>query len=436
MKAYRIIGSVLSSFLTPIVLILLCAALLLFNVASLLTDSAIELVVQSALQDEEIRAPITEAITSELSVGDLAIAPETVEKIMELPTLQTLITDVVTDSTDELTSGEFDGTLDVGEKLRDVFLDEPEKLTDFSEELSDALLSDEAFREEITSALLAGDTTIPEETVDRLMQSDAVQAILSKIMEEQTAIGLELPYTPVDISGEIASFVETEPALADEIIECYLPDSESFYSAVAEASAYAKSIGAPEPPIGIGKREFVLYGLALYAEDINAQFRAGMDGGEVDYTDAETPDGAYRSDVAIEFDAETTETLNTLSVLFTFLRSGSFLASIILFVVLFYLLCSLFTFSFRYSLIFCGIAVLLTGLSLISLASLPVVETVWESGDSTETLLLALVSSVWTVLSANLLLTGIVSTVVGVAMLAGMILWTVLRKQKATELPA
>ncbi len=424
MKTYRLIGSTLCAVLTPFTILILCAALLLFNVAGMITEDTIRNLTEDFMQDEQVRDTVSGYFTEELFGSgreDSPIAKESIDKIIALPSTQKLISEILASGTEELTGGEFDGTLNLSEKIRENFTENPETMTDFSDDVSNVLLEDTDFRETIKQAFLTENDGVPAidgETLDKILQTESCRKLLSAMLSQKLseAVGAPVP-EPLNIADELADFIKNEPALADEVIDAYFPDSETFYAAVADASAYAKEVGAPQPEIGISKTDFVLYCLELYEDDCNEYFDQILGGAEVDYTasestDANPPDGA--DDLVLELDEETTEMLNQLASALAFLRSTAFLLIILAFFALSYLFTALLTFSLRRPLIFSGITALLTGIALIAVTALPIPSLATEVvTDSTE-LITSLIASVWGSLSTGLIITGVIAIVVGI----------------------
>ena len=427
MKAIRIVGSVFSSILMPFIVIILCAALLLFNAATLITETAITQMLERTMNNEQVVDAVTDTIAENLFGEDSSIPleKETLETIIQSPSVQNLITDLVTDSATEITSGEFSGTLDVGEKLTDILTEEPERLDDISADIAHAVLSDPKICRTFADSVLGEDSTLDEATVERILQSNAVKQLFADVIKIETAAGLGVPTdTTVDVCDSFAALIEEEPVLADSVIESYFPDSNSFYAAVAEVSAHAAEIGAKEPPVGISKKDFVLYCLDLYREECNDYFLSAF--ASVDYTDYEidmtTPEEDAESTLVLQLSEEDTKTLNMLCSALSFLRSITFLFYTAAAFIVFYLMFALLTLSFTYAMTFSGISALLTGAVMIGCTFIPVSDLVAtqavDTADSMGALILSLIETVWSILSTNLIVTGIVCVVIGIVFIA------------------
>lgn len=442
MKVYRIIGAVFSSILMPIFIVLLCTSLLITSAANLVTKKSIDAIVGSAMENEEMKNSVSDMVIESLYGGENIDDPqmkESIDKIMELPSVQSIISGIVSDSADEITSGSFDGELNVQEKLQNTLTEDSEILPTLSKDIVNVMMESESFRDTLVESLLGEGTadSIGGELMDELLQDPAVQEVFAKIVMGTLQSKLNLKNVPtVNIADEMLNFVSENPVLAEEVIDTILSDGESFDLAVAEAAAYAEENGLPAPAADITKLDFAVYYLELYREELNASFQDEVYNSDVDYTNyapEATPEDKS-NDLSIEFDEETVNTLNEFAEILNTFKSPLFILAIFGVFLFYYLLATLLTCSFRYPLIFSGIASIVTGISLIVVAMIPISDILAAStGEGAESLALALVASIWGVLANKLMLIGTLGIVLGIVLITVFIITGILIKNKAHE---
>ncbi len=447
MKAFRIIGTVIGAFLLPLISIILCAALLLFGAANMITDKTINTVVSASMENETVKTTISVALTDSLTTQFLGTnaTPEqaeqlqaTISDILELPSLQELVSNILTDSADEIISGSFDGELDLSEKISNAIESNPALLEEVTKDLSTSTMQNDTIREMIASSEMATAVfgELEKEEADAILADPAVQELVGKVMADQIVGTLTTSAPALDFAAELGEIIEEKPSLFEPIIQTQIPDEETKASIIQSAADYADSLGVPPPKDNLSDTELVLYLIELYRDQINEQVIGALGATEpdIDYTspDETVPAPAPSSgNASLSFDEETTAMINTLSGVLHFLRSAAFFLLILCVFIVFYLLMALLTWSFRYPLIFEGISASLTGLLLIAIGALPLVQLLpTDSSDEMTEIILALVTSVWGVLAGKLSLIGIIALVVGIACIAGYIVWTILRKKK------
>ena len=428
MKVYRTIGTVISILLTPVFILLLCAALVLSGAAGLVTQKSIDSIAKNAMTNEDIKSSVSNMLADSLLEGTDMNDPqmkETVDQLMELPSIQQMISGIVSESAEEITSGDFDGELDISEKLQDTITADPELLPTFSEDIVTVLLDNDAFRTSMIQSIAADDSALilGEELMDMLLQEPAVKSILAQVVTYTLEDKLGVYHTPaVDIAEEMHDLITENPTLAEAVVAITFPDGETFDAAIAEATAFANKVGEPTPRDGISKVEFLEYYLHLYRHNINDAFRGAIFSAETDQTDY-APDATPNSpsqanDMTLKFDEETVATLNEIAAILNIFKSPLFIVGILFFFVLTYLLTALLTWSFRYPLLFSGITAIFTGLLLIIIGMIPISDILSAaSGNGTEALAFALVATIWGVLSDKLVLFGTVSIVLGIVLI-------------------
>jgi hypothetical protein len=436
MRIYRTIGAIIGSFVTPIFIFLLCAAIILSSAANLLTENGIEHIVARTMKDQNVKNSLSDVfMESDPTNSDKQNAniQNSFEKITELSSVQNVVSNIVYDSIHEITSGSFDGELDVQEKLQSTITEDQKVLPSLSEDIARVMLEDEAFRASLISSLVGDDTLNPlgEDLLDRLMKEPSIQKIASQIVSYSLENEFGLSHaTTVDIAKEMSDLMKENPKLSEEVVNALLPDSESFYNAVADAAAYAKEAGVPEPAVGISKMEFAEYYLHLYSYTINENVRNTIFQYEadVDYTDyTELQEDAY----TVQFDAKTVEILNHFSVYLNFLQSPAFILGIIFAFFAFYLLMSLLTWSFRYPLIFNAILALFVGIALIAVSMIPFSALAFLPAGEMTAVSFALLNAIWGVLANTLMLIGTGGIVISIACMTIFIITGIAKKNKA-----
>lgn len=439
MKAYRIIGSIFGSFLMPIFIIVLCACLLVASAAGLITTKSITNIVESAMDSEDMKSTVSDALIENITIPGISDNPQmqdSVNQIMSLPSIQGVISEIISDGAEELTSGSFDGELNVQEILQDTLTQDPELLSTMSTEIVDIVMENEELRDSIATSLLGENATeiLGEELIDELMQAPEVKNIFSKMITGTLQTGLQIEAEAVDIAVEMENLISENPALVENVMDVLIPDEESFQNAVAEAAAYAKENGLPEPDAGISKVDFAAYYLDLYGDQLNSLFQNAEFDNDVDYTDYETPADTSDNALNLTFDEETVAMLNQAAEILNIFRSPLFILAILGILIFYYLLMALFTWSFRYPLIFSGIAAILTGLILITLTTFPIHDILnMVTADSAELLVAALITSVWGVLIKKLIIFGTIGIVLGIALITVFIITGIMIKNKQRE---
>ena len=435
MKIYRTVGAIIGSFLTPIFIFLLCAAIILSSAANLLTQNGIEHIVARTIKDPAVKDSLSDVFMKSdptNSNKQNAQIQDSFEKITELSSVQNVVSNIVYDSIHEITSGSFDGELNVQEKLQNTVTEDQKILPSISEDIAEVMLEDDAFRASLISSLVGDETLNPlgEDLLDQLMEEPSIKKIASQIVSYSLENEFGISHaTTVDIAQEMSDLMKENPSLSEEVVNTLLPDSESFYKAVADAAAYAKEKGVPEPKVGISKMEFAEYYLHLYRHNINENVRNTIFQYEsnVDYTDYTAhQENAY----TVQFDEKTVEILNRLSVYLTLLQSPAFILGIILAFFAFYFFTMLLTWSFRYPMIFNAIIALFVGIALISVSMIPFSALMLHPTGEMTAISIALLDSIWGVLANNLMLIGTVGIVISIAFMTAFIMTGIAKKNK------
>lgn len=425
MKTYRTVGSVFSSILIPIVAVILCAALLVFNAASLITDSAIELVLKDTVSNESVIVAVSDTVMKNIPVNTdgSMLKHETVKDIMNAPSVQETVTEIARSGMDEITSGHFDGTLDIAEKLRTLLIREPAHLNEISVDVAQAILKDPAIRQNFSDAILAGDTTLDDATIDQVMQTAAVTKLFAGIISNGIANIVEMPINAsIDVCDAFAEFMNENPALSDLVISAYFPDSTTFYDAVAKAASHADELGVPQPAVGISERNFVFYCLDLYRPECNAYFREVFNA--VDFVAADNTAAAEQEAISlvIEFTPENAKTINDVCTALQFFGSVIFLLLIFIVFIAAFTLYALLMLSLKRAVTFSGVTAVLTSILLIVCTFVPVDKLVAANAsgatDTANELILSLLGIIWTVLSANITVVAIVCGLIGAVCLS------------------
>jgi hypothetical protein len=305
-----------------------------------------------------------------------------------------------------------------------------------STEIVDIVMENEELRDSIATSLLGENATeiLGEELIDELMQAPEVKNIFSKMITGTLQTGLQIEAEAVDIAVEMENLISENPALVENVMDALIPDEESFQNAVAEAAAYAKENGLPEPDAGISKVDFAAYYLDLYGDQLNSLFQNAEFDNDVDYTDYETPADTSDNALNLTFDEETVAMLNQAAEILNIFRSPLFILAILGILIFYYLLMALFTWNFRYPLIFSGIAAILTGLILITLTTFPIHDILnMVTADSAELLVATLITSVWGVLIKKLIIFGTIGIVLGITLITVFIITGIMIKNKQRE---
>ncbi len=446
MKTLRIIGSVVGSLLVPMIAILLCAMILLFSAANLITDNMISSVVRTSMENESIQASIGDLLLGQMPIAEgmnSNTMQNVVSSFMSKPAVQDKITVIVQESVEEVTGGNFDGTLDLEEKIAESLLSDPEAVKEIASDLTGVIMTDEALIATVIppeSEIGIVFSYLDEDTKESLLADEDVHAMVSDMITVMITNTLEPNRAQtIDVAKKIQTLVEENPALIEQILNSYMPDEESKNAVIADLKLYADSIGAAYPEENLSQIEFASYLVDLYYDKINADINLALGFSQaaphdLDYTDFFDPKAAAfsqsSSGAAITFDEETTEKINSFSSYLSIFRSKVFLALTIIFLILFYFLMVLFTWDFRTPLIFTGITSVITGLLLFVIGILPVqslLSTI-NMGEYDD-LIQALVQIIWIDFSEALMIAGLISLIAGIIMILGFVLFRIYAKK-------
>ena len=437
MKAYRIIGSIFGSILMPVFIIVLCACLLVASAAGLITTKSITNMVESAMDNDNIQSSVSEVLVENLTIPGISDNPEmqdSINQIMSLPSVQGMISGIISDGAEELTSGNFDGELNVQEILQDTLTQDPELLSTMSTEIVDIMMENEELRNSIATSLLGENASeiLGDELIDDLMQAPEVKNIFAKMITGTLQTGLQIEAEAINITDEMENLISENPALVEDVMDALIPNEEAFRNAIAEAATYAQENGLPAPDANISKLDFAAYYLDLYGDQLNSIFRNTNFDADVDYTDYETPTSSSDNALNLTFDEETVAMINQAAEILNILRSPLFILAILGILFFYYLLMALFTWSFRYPLMFCGITAILTGMLLIAITNFPVYDLLNASAatDSAELLVFSLITSVWGVLAKKIVLFGTTGIVLGILLITVFIITGIMIKNK------
>ena len=437
MKAYRIIGSIFGSILMPVFIIVLCACLLVASAAGLITTKSITNMVESAMDNDDIQSSVSEVLVENLTIPGISDNPEmqdSINQIMSLPSVQGMISDIISDGAEELTSGNFDGELNVQEILQDTLTQDPELLSTMSTEIVDIMIENEELRNSIATSLLGENASeiLGDELIDDLMQAPEVKNIFAKMITGTLQTGLQIEAEAINITDEMENLISENPALVEDVMDALIPNEEAFQNVIAEATTYAQENGLPAPDANISKLDFAAYYLNLYGDQLNSIFQNTNFDADVDYTDYETPTSSSDNALNLTFDEETVAMINQAAEVLNILRSPLFILAILGILLFYYLLMALFTWSFRYPLMFCGITAILTGMLLIAITNLPVYDLLNASAatDSAELLVFPLITSVWGVLAKKIVLFGTAGIVLGILLITVFIITGIMIKNK------
>ncbi len=439
MKALRIIGSFVGALLIPVTAILLCAMLFLYSAAGLITNKTIENVVRKSMENEDIQASISNMLVSQFS----ATAPESfksdvlmpdtlqsaVADLMMKPSIQNALSNVISESVSEITSGSFDGELNVEEKVIEAIVSDPDTLHEITSDLTDVMLESGALLDTFSGSGTVGTVlgNLDEETKIEFLSDPEIRSFVSDVLSVTITNTLDpANTTSIDFATKLGTIIENNPTLFEEVINAYIPDEETRLAIIEGESAYAEQLGIAPPDESFSDTELLCYLLDVYRNDVNKEMNAMLGIYDVDYSDL-APDVAFdassSSQTSFSFNQSTTDMINKLSAYFNIFRSGLFFALIFTVCVLFYFLMALLMWSFRYPLIFTSSASILTGILLLVISALPIKDilTLVDLGEYTA-LLLGLIDSVWSVLSEALTLAGAISILLGLLMIIAFIL--------------
>ena len=440
MKAYRTIGSILGSILMPVFIILLCACILVASIAGLITNKSISNIVENAMNNEDIKTSVSDVLVESIAIPGISDNPQmqnSVNQIMSLPSIQDMFSGIISNSASELTSGSFDGILDVQEIIQNALTSAPTLLPTVSSDIVDVIMQNDSLRDTIASTFLGDDASaiLGDEMIDEIMQAPEVKKIFANMITGTIQTGLHLNNTSeFNIADEMENLISENPALVEDVMDALIPSEEAFQQAVADAQSYAQENGLPVPDANISKLEFAAYYVDLYGEHLNTLFQNADLNVDVDYTDYETPADTSEESLTLTFDEETVAMLNQAAEILNIFRSPLFILAILGVFIFYYLLMALFTWSFRYPLIFSGITAILTSLLLITIAALPIHEILnMAMADSAELLAISMITSIWGVLTKKIVIFGTVGIVLGITLITVFIITGILIKNKKAE---
>ncbi len=452
---FKTFGFILGVILIPVLICLFCGMLLLFSTASMVTDDTISELVSVSMENEDLQNSVSNALTNTLNqqlgtYGGNGLGEEqvknTVSQIMQIPSVQEAISGIISESVDEMTSGSFSGEINIGEKLTTAITSDPAILTDISTELTSSVLGDADMFDYIATSTPAAPLmeSLEPQTVNAIRENSDFQEFMSEIVSNSVLNMIPgVSSEPLNIAEKTGALIENNPELFETVYDDYGLTAEQKDAILNEAAVYAEQNGAIPPAEELSDVEMVLYLLDLYENDINSQFGSvfssfvgggatvpAADSPDIDYAplalDAPSDDG-----LTIKLDEETTKQINSLSALLNILRSPFFVAIIILCFVAGYFLMALLTWSFRYPLLFNGIASSVTGVLLVVVSALPMKDIVVLFGfEGMAEIAVSLISSVWGVLASKIMIIGTVSIVVGILMITGFIIIGILKKNK------
>ena len=218
MKIYRTVGAIIGSFLTPIFIFLLCAAIILSSAANLLTQNGIEHIVARTIKDPAVKDSLSDVFMKSdptNSNKQNAQIQDSFEKITELSSVQNVVSNIVYDSIHEITSGSFDGELNVQEKLQNTVTEDQKILPSISEDIAEVMLEDDAFRASLISSLVGDETLNPlgEDLLDQLMEEPSIKKIASQIVSYSLENEFGISHaTTVDIAQEMSDLMKENPS--------------------------------------------------------------------------------------------------------------------------------------------------------------------------------------------------------------------------------
>ena len=98
------------------------------------------------MDNEELQSSVSDVLIENISIPGVSDNPQmqdSINQIMSLPSVQGVISGIISDSAEELTSGSFDGELNVQEILQDTLTQDPELLSTMSTEIVDIMMENE-----------------------------------------------------------------------------------------------------------------------------------------------------------------------------------------------------------------------------------------------------------------------------------------------------
>ncbi len=188
MKALRIIGSIIGAFLLPVVSILLCCSILIASIAGLTTNKGLDSIVSIAMENDNVQNAlgvlVADAFADQIPMGNtpegqIAIR-EALTVAMEKPSVQEAVSELVKDSMAEVTSGEFNGTLELKRKLAEAIENNPEAMG----EITSAILSSGLF-----SSFLFGSPSEENTSNENTQGTKPVETTVGSQLTETTASG-------------------------------------------------------------------------------------------------------------------------------------------------------------------------------------------------------------------------------------------------------
>lgn len=322
-------------------------------------------------------------------------------------------------------------------------------------------------------------TPLPEETVDALLGSEAIQEGLSKIVAETLTATITENSENIDVSGTVKEMIDAEPELFNDVLEKVLITNDVTYDDIFEQlvgieipesgelpTTIENPLGADLPPItvpeyGASLSELASSWVEQNPEAVNETIRKYVGegfslgdlsgflggGGNIDYAlgeNGETPEisegefGITSVESGDEF--VTAPGISLLSngfspeVLIDFLRQLLTISPVVVLavalgvLVVLYLLAALLTWSLRTPLSFVGIVSLIGGTLTLVVSCLPVLSLL--SSVELPEIAVTAIELIWTTLSGKLLLYGLAFMGIGIVLFALFILFKVLKKKK------
>ena len=376
MKAYRIIGTVLSALLAFFFAIEIFGLVALHGTARAVNKNTITAITDAFLDNEELYGEMTENISKEVSVNisaaitenfigdDINISSEAVEKavseVLNSDAFKDVISDVASDLVMDMMDPDSEGTtLDVGKKLTTMFEENPETF--------DAIIEDVAS--------------------DSGASYDDIYNTASAYMSQA---GITVPEYGASYSEMMAAVV----GFNDEMLNSLLND----YLAAAGLSAG----DIPDDP-------------------------------DTDYAPM---DSEAEADAAV---AGMQSLMKDIGLALDFQKSPVYIVIICASFLLFFGICALLTWSIRRPLLISGIMTAFYGILLLAFSSLsfptellmPFFEESFGTAAITAHDILAIA---WGAASQNIMLCGILSIVMAVLLIGGFILWKILEAKRPKAL--
>lgn len=371
MKIYRTIGTVLSSFLTFIFIILLTLSMTLLSAARVVTKETVSNLTKTLLQNEAVRNEISAQLSSAVSgfTLDLSnsiqqddaentvvieISQEHLDKILSMPEVQTALGNIISDYTMVIVDQNQEAPVSASEQLEAMLYENPL-----------------AFSEQIASILPEYDLTY----------DDFYEATSSIAMEHK----LSMPEYGANYSEIVSVLVSANSAEIDKMIEDviaqYLP-SELSYHASSDRNAL----------MSISKAMPLLSATSPAGKNVSA----------------------LQSDLSI------------LSEALAILQDPSVYISLISFVLIFFLLTALLTWSLFRPTLFLGIAAIISGILMIIITQITppfymIAQSITEQFSQSSVALTSTVSqimmSIWYNITASISTHGIITLASGITLI-------------------